>query len=74
MPLRRFGTEAEVSSAVVYLLSEASAFVSGTVIRVDGGVPTARHTWPLQPAAPSRTYQGFPQYQPPAMLEDSDEG
>jgi citronellol/citronellal dehydrogenase len=50
VPLQRFGTEAELSSAVVYLLSEAAAFITGTVIRVDGGVPTARHTWTLQPA------------------------
>jgi citronellol/citronellal dehydrogenase len=70
-PLQRFGTEAELSSAVVYLLSEASAYVSGSVIRVDGGVPTARHTWTLQPAARSLVYQGFPQYRPPTMLDDS---
>ena len=59
-----------ISSAVVYLLSDASAFVSGSVIRVDGAVPTARHTWPLQAAARSQPYQGFPQYRPPAMLDD----
>ena len=69
-PLQRFGTEAELSSAVVYLLSEASAYISGTVIRVDGGVPTARHTWTLQPAARSVVYQGFPQYRPPTMLDE----
>jgi citronellol/citronellal dehydrogenase len=69
-PLQRFGTEAELSSAVVYLLSDASAYVSGTVIRVDGGVPTARHTWTLQPAKRSLVYQGFPQYRPPTMLDE----
>jgi citronellol/citronellal dehydrogenase len=68
VPLQRFGTEAELSSAAVYLLSEASRFVSGAVIRVDGGVPTARHTWTLQPAQRSLVYQGFPQYFPPTML------
>ena len=68
-PLQRFGSAAELSSAVVYLLSDASAYVTGTVIRVDGGVPTARHTWTLQPAARTLAYQGFPQYRPPAMLE-----
>jgi citronellol/citronellal dehydrogenase len=55
---------------VVYLLSEASAYVSGTVIRVDGGVPTARHTWTLQTAKRSLVYQGFPQYRPPTMLDE----
>lgn len=69
VPLQRFGTEAELSSAVVYLLSEASAYISGTVIRVDGGVPTSRHTWSLQPAERGLVYQGFPQYRPPAMLD-----
>jgi citronellol/citronellal dehydrogenase len=71
VPLQRFGTEAELASAVVYLLSEAASFISGAVIRVDGGVPTARHSWTLQPAARSKVYQGFPQYQAPAMLGDA---
>lgn len=68
VPLQRFGTEAELSSAVVYLLSEASAFINGAVIRVDGGVPTARHSWKLQSAAHRYPYHGFPQYRPPTML------
>jgi len=54
----------------VYLLSEASSFITGTVVRIDGGVPTARHSWTLQPAERLRTYQGFPQYQPPKALND----
>ena len=37
IPLQRWGTESEVSAAITYLLSPASAFTSGTVIRVDGG-------------------------------------
>ncbi len=68
VPLQRFGTEAELAAAVVFLLSEASCFVNGAVIRVDGGVPTARHSWTLPPASQTLVYQGFPQYQPPTML------
>ena len=71
VPLQRFGTEAELSSAAVYLLSEAAGFISGSVIRVDGGVPTARHSWKLQPAERSFAYNGFPQYQPPATFADT---
>ncbi|WP_372828011.1 SDR family oxidoreductase [Polaromonas sp.] len=71
VPLQRFGTEAELSSAAVYLLSEAAGFINGSVIRVDGGVPTARHSWKLQPAERSFPYNGFPQYQPPATFDDS---
>ena len=70
VPLQRFGTEAELSSAAVYLLSEAAGFISGSVIRVDGAVPTARHSWQLQPAERSFPYNGFPQYQPPVTFDD----
>jgi citronellol/citronellal dehydrogenase len=70
VPLQRFGTEAELSSAVVWLLSEAAGFVNGAVIRVDGGVPTARHTWALAPAINRFPYDGFPQYQPPQTFAD----
>ena len=68
VPLQRFGTEAELSSAVVYLLSEAAGFINGSVIRVDGGVPNVRHTWTPQPAARSFVYNGFPQYRPPVSF------
>jgi len=36
-PMGRFGTPDELSGAVLYLLSEASAFVTGIVLAVDGG-------------------------------------
>lgn len=68
VPLQRFGTESEISAAVVFLLSEAAGFITGSVIRVDGGVPNARHTWTLQEAERSFPYNGFPLYQPPALF------
>jgi citronellol/citronellal dehydrogenase len=70
VPLQRFGTEAELASAVVWLLSEAAGFVTGAVIRVDGGVPTARHSWTLQPASRHVAYDGFPQYRRPQLFAD----
>ncbi|WP_354359718.1 SDR family oxidoreductase [Pedobacter sp. UYP30] len=36
-PFKRFGRPDELSGALVYLLSDASKFVSGTVLTVDGG-------------------------------------
>jgi NAD(P)-dependent dehydrogenase (short-subunit alcohol dehydrogenase family) len=36
-PMRRFGTAEEVVGAAVYLASDASVFVTGQVIAVDGG-------------------------------------
>ena len=41
-PLGRLGTESEVSAAIVFLLSPAGAYISGSCLRVDGAVPNAR--------------------------------
>jgi len=68
VPLQRFGTESELASAVVYLLSPAAGFITGAVIRVDGGVPNARPTWPLEPARRHAAYNGFPLYRAPQAL------
>lgn len=37
IPLNRLGTEAEVSAAVCFLLSEGAAYINGVTLRVDGG-------------------------------------
>jgi len=37
MPLARAGTPEEVSNVVLFLASDASSFITGTVIHVDGG-------------------------------------
>ena len=45
VPAGRFGNEAETSAAIVYLLSPAASFVSGSVLRVDGARPQVRMGW-----------------------------
>jgi citronellol/citronellal dehydrogenase len=73
VPLQRLGLEAEVSSAIVYLLSPAANFITGTCIRIDGGVPNARHTWPTTPSKPSaatEAFDGFKLAKLPKMLEE----
>ena len=45
VPQGRFGTEAETSATIVFLLSPAASFVSGTVLRVDGARPQMRMGW-----------------------------
>lgn len=48
VPLGRFGTEAETSAAIVFLLSPAAAFISGETLRVDGARPQVRMGWPMK--------------------------
>jgi 3-oxoacyl-[acyl-carrier protein] reductase len=38
VPLKRYGTAAEVAGAALYLASEAGGYVSGAVLPVDGGI------------------------------------
>jgi NAD(P)-dependent dehydrogenase (short-subunit alcohol dehydrogenase family) len=39
IPAGRLGTPREVAAAVVFLLSPAAGFITGTTLRVDGGEP-----------------------------------
>ncbi len=44
-PAKRLGSPEEVSSAVVWLLSEGASYVTGAILAVDGG--SAYHFLPL---------------------------
>ncbi|MDN5856554.1 MAG: SDR family oxidoreductase [Actinomycetia bacterium] len=69
IPLQRFGTEAEVSAAIVFLLSPAAAFITGTCLRIDGGAPNAKPGWwALQPAERGDPYDGFHRARTPDIL------
>lgn len=77
VPQGRFGTEAEVSAAIVFLLSPAASFISGTTLRVDGARPQARLGWPMQvPDAPTqqrpavRPFEGFHRAQVPRVFAE----
>ncbi len=69
VPLARYGTEAEISAAIVFLLSPAAAYITGSCIRVDGGAPNARGTWKLEPHKRSKPFEGFHRGVMPALLK-----
>jgi citronellol/citronellal dehydrogenase len=69
IPLQRFGTEAEAAAAVVFLLSPAASFITGTCIRVDGGAPNAKPGWwELQAVEHNVPFDGFHRSTLPAIL------
>src|SRR5216683_1420788 len=69
VPLQRFGTEAEISAAITFLLSPAAAYVTGSCIRVDGGTPNARTTWKLEAHNRSAPFEGFHRSKLPEALK-----
>jgi citronellol/citronellal dehydrogenase len=69
VPLQRYGSEAELSAAIVFLLSPAAAYITGSCIRVDGGTPNARGTWKLEPSDRSQPFQGFHRAELPELLK-----
>lgn len=69
VPLKRIGSESEVSAAIVFLLSPAAAFINGSTLRIDGGASLGNRTWPLYPAARNEAYDGFHRATLPDVLK-----
>ena len=64
------GTEAEVSAAIVFLLSPAAAFISGDTLRVDGAAPNAKRHVELPAHDRSKPWNGFHRSEPPDLLRE----
>jgi citronellol/citronellal dehydrogenase len=69
VPLGRIGTESEVSAAIVFLLSPAAAFISGSCIRIDGAVPNVKPNYQLSPRGTTAAFDGFHLAATPKVLE-----
>ncbi len=71
IPLQRYGNVAEMSGAIVFLLSPVASFITGSCIRVDGGAPNARYCWnPPTEHDRSTPYSGFHLDEPPKLLSE----
>jgi citronellol/citronellal dehydrogenase len=71
VPLKRHGTESEIAGAIVYLLSEAAAYITGATLRVDGGLHNngKSNFYEVPDHDRSRPYNGFPLYRVPDVLK-----
>jgi citronellol/citronellal dehydrogenase len=73
VPLRRLGTEAEVSAAICFLLSPAAAFITGVTIPIDGGAPLGTPLFPRVEHSSSQAFEGFHRARLPEVLRDEGE-
>jgi len=71
VPLGRHGNAAEVSSMVVYLMSEMAAYVTGADFRVDGGIHNGASSFVFQPESPrhQQMFNGFHREERPRLLD-----
>jgi len=70
VPLKRLGTEAEVSAAVCFLLSPAAAFISGQTLGVDGAAPLYPTQFPIPAHPNSLAFNGFHRATIPEFLRE----
>jgi citronellol/citronellal dehydrogenase len=74
VPMRRLGLEAEVSAAIVFLLSPAAAFITGVTLQIDGGASLGSAIFPTAEHARSVPFDGFHRAVTPAVLREGEDG
>lgn len=73
VPLKRLAEEAEISSAICFLLSEGAAFISGTTLRIDGAASQGNTAiYPLPDHKRSQPYQGFHRAVTPNLFKEDE--
>ncbi len=68
-PQKRMGREAEVSAVVCFLLSEGAAFITGTTVRVDGGISLGNRAMPAADHRHKHHFDGFHREQLPEIAD-----
>ncbi len=69
VPLRRLGLEAEVSAAIVFLLSPAASFITGVTLQIDGGASLGSPLFPSVDHDSSVPFDGFHRAVTPDVLQ-----
>ena len=69
VPLRRMGVEAEVSAAIVFLLSPAAVFITGVTLQIDGAASLGSDIFPLGSTSTSVPFDGFHRASTPEVLK-----
>ena len=69
VPLRRMGAEAEVSAAIVFLLTPAAAFISGVTLQIDGAASLGSEIFPIPGESRSTPFDGFHRAVTPDVLK-----
>ena len=69
VPLKRMGLEAEVSAAIVFLLSPAAAFITGVTLQIDGAASLGSEIFPLGKTSKSVPFDGFHRATTPEALK-----
>ncbi|HEA53938.1 hypothetical protein LCGC14_0738290 [marine sediment metagenome] len=70
VPIKRMGTESEVSSAICFLLSPGAAFITGDCLRIDGAASQGGRVWPFPKAKNNEPYNGFHRAVTPKVLSE----
>jgi citronellol/citronellal dehydrogenase len=69
VPLARLASEAEVSAAIVFLLSPAAAYITGVTLQIDGASSLGSPVFPRERSSSSRPFDGFHRAETPEVLK-----
>ncbi len=70
VPIKRMGTESEISAAICFLLSPGASFISGDCLRIDGAASQGGRVWPFPKAKNNEPYNGFHRAVTPKVLSE----
>ena len=70
VPLRRLGTESEVSATICFLLSKGASFITGVTLAIDGGAPLDTPLFPIPDHQRSAPFDGFHRSVMPDVLKE----